>query len=176
MIFEETILKGAFIIKLEQFGDNRGFFARAWCQKEFGKLAIENRIAQANLSFNLRKGTLRGMHYQVSPYEETKLVRCFRGAIYDVIVDLRPSSLTYRKWIGVELTDQNRWALFVPQGFAHGFQTLEDQTEVFYQVSEFYTPGAERGARYNDPAFGIEWPLPVSVISDKDAAWEDYQS
>ncbi len=176
MIFEETALKGAFTIKLEQFEDKRGFFARAWCQKEFEKLGLESRIAQANLSFNLRKGTLRGMHYQVSPYEETKLVRCYRGAIYDVIVDLRPGSPTYRQWVGVELTVQNRWALFVPRGFAHGFQTLEDETEVFYQVSEFYTPGAERGARYNDPAFGIEWPLPVSIISDKDAAWEDFQS
>lgn len=176
MIFEETTLKDAFIIKLEEFGDERGFFARAWCQKEFEKQGLENRIAQANLSFNLRKGTLRGMHYQVSPYEETKLVRCFRGAIYDVIVDLRPSSPTYGQWIGVELTAQNRWALFVPRGFAHGFQTLEDETEVFYQVSEFYTPGAERGARYNDPTFAIEWPLPVSVISDKDATWENYQS
>ena len=176
MIFEETKLAGAFIIKLEKLEDERGFFARAWCQKEFDDMGINSRIVQANLSYNEKKGTLRGMHYQVSPYQEAKLVRCFRGAIYDVIVDLRSDSPTYKEWIGVELSAQNRQVLFVPEGFAHGFQTLENQTEVFYQVSEFYTPGAEKGARYNDPAIGIEWPLPVSVISEKDAGWADYSS
>ncbi len=176
MIFEETKLAGAFIIKLEKLEDERGFFARAWCQKEFDDMGINSRIVQANLSYNEKKGTLRGMHYQVSPYQEAKLVRCFRGAIYDVIVDLRSDSPTYKEWIGVELSAQNRQVLFVPEGFAHGFQTLENQTEVFYQVSEFYTPGAEKGARYNDPAFGIDWPLPVSVISEKDAGWADYSS
>ena len=174
MIFEETKLKGAFIIKLEKLEDERGFFARAWCQKEFDEMGMNSRIVQANLSYNKKKGTLRGMHYQVSPHEEAKLVRCFRGAIYDVIVDLRLDSPTYKNWIGVELSAQNRQLLFVPEGFAHGFQTLEDHTDVFYQVSEFYTPGAERGARYNDPAFGIDWPLPVNVISEKDAGWADY--
>ena len=176
MIFEETKLKGAFIIKLERLEDERGFFARAWCQKEFDDRGINSRIVQANLSYNKQKGTLRGMHYQLSPYEEAKLVRCFRGAIYDVIVDLRSDSPTYKDWIGVELNAKNRQVLFVPEGFAHGFQTLEDHTEVFYQVSEFYTPGAESGARYNDSAFDIEWPLPVSVISEKDAEWADYSS
>lgn len=176
MIFEETKLARAFIIKLEKLEDERGFFARAWCQKEFDDAGINSRIVQANLSYNEKKGTLRGMHYQVSPYQEAKLVRCFRGAIYDVIVDLRSDSPTYKDWIGVELSAQNRQVLFVPEGFAHGFQTLESQTEVFYQVSEFYTPGAEKGARYNDPAFGIDWPLPVSVISEKDAGWADYSA
>ena len=176
MIFEETKLARAFIIKLEKLEDERGFFARAWCQKEFDDAGINSRVVQANLSYNEKKGTLRGMHYQVSPYQEAKLVRCFRGAIYDVIVDLRSDSPTYKDWIGVELSAQNRQVLFVPEGFAHGFQTLESQTEVFYQVSEFYTPGAEKGARYNDPAFGIDWPLPVSVISEKDAGWADYSA
>ena len=176
MIFEETKLAGAFIIKLEKLEDERGFFARAWCQKEFDDAGINSRVVQANLSYNEKKGTLRGMHYQVSPYQEAKLVRCFRGAIYDVIVDLRSDSPTYKDWIGVELSAQNRQVLFVPEGFAHGFQTLESQTEVFYQVSEFYTPGAEKGARYNDPAFGIDWPLPVSVISEKDAGWADHSA
>ena len=176
MIFEETRLKGAFIVKLEKLEDERGFFARAWCQKELNDMGMSSRIVQANLSYNKKKGTLRGMHYQVSPHEEAKFVRCCRGAIYDVIVDLRSKSPTYKEWIGVELSAPNRQVLFVPEGFAHGFQTLEDHTEVFYQVSEFYTPGAEKGARYNDPAFNIDWPLSVSVISEKDAGWADYSS
>lgn len=175
MIFTETELKGAYIIDLERREDDRGFFARTWCQQEFEAHGLVARIVQANMSYNKLKGTLRGMHYQRAPYAETKLVRAVRGAILDVIVDLRPDSPTYRRWIGVELTADNRRALFVPEGFAHGFQTLEDDTDVSYQVSAFYTPGAEGGARYNDPAFDIQWPLPVSVISDKDAAWPDYE-
>lgn len=171
MIFEETKLKDAYLVKLEELTDDRGFFARSWCQREFEQHGLVAHIAQANLSFNRKKGTLRGMHYQVAPYEETKLVRCTRGAIYDVIIDLRPQSVSYRQWIGVELTDANRHMLFVPEGFAHGFQTLADSTEVSYQVSQFYTPGAEQGARYDDPAFGISWPLDVTVMSDKDAKW-----
>lgn len=174
MIFIETELAGAYIIDLERREDDRGFFARTWCQQEFEAHGLVARIVQANTSYNKLKGTLRGMHYQRAPYAETKLVRAARGAIYDVIVDLRPASPTYRRWIGVELTADNRRALFVPEGFAHGFQTLEDNTDVSYQVSAFYTPGAEGGARHNDPAFDIVWPLPVSVISEKDATWPDY--
>lgn len=174
MIFEETKLRGAYVIKLQELADDRGFFARSWCQREFEQCGLVAHVVQANLSFNRKKGTLRGMHYQLAPYEETKLVRCTRGAIYDVIIDLRPQSATYRQWIGAELTDANRHMLFVPEGFAHGFQSLADNTEVSYQVSQFYTPGAEQGARYDDPAFGISWPLDVRMISDKDARWPDY--
>ncbi len=174
MIFTETELKGAYIIDIERREDDRGFFARTWCQQEFEAHGLVARVVQANTSYNRRKGTLRGMHYQRAPHAEAKLVRAVRGAIYDVIIDLRPDSPTYKRWIGVELTADNRRALFVPEGFAHGFQTLEDDTDVIYQVSAFYTPGAEGGVRYNDPAFAIEWPLPVSVISEKDAAWPDF--
>jgi len=175
MIFTATELNGAYIVDIEPREDERGFFARTWCQQEFEKQGLVARIVQANLSYNKVRGTLRGMHYQHPPHAETKLVRAVRGGIYDVIVDLRPDSSTHKRWIGVELTAANRRALFVPEGFAHGFQSLEDDTEVIYQVSAFYVPGAEGGAKYNDPAFDIRWPLPVSVISDKDANWPDYQ-
>jgi dTDP-4-dehydrorhamnose 3,5-epimerase len=174
MIFIETELKDATIIELERREDERGFFARTWCQHEFEEHGLVARIVQANMSYNRLKGTLRGMHFQHAPYAETKLVRAVRGAIYDVIIDLRPESPTFRRWIGVELSADNRRALYVPEGFAHGFQTLSDDADVMYQVSAFYTPGAEGGLRYNDPSFDIQWPLPVSVISDKDAAWPDY--
>jgi dTDP-4-dehydrorhamnose 3,5-epimerase len=171
MLFTETKLKGAFIIDLELKSDDRGFFARTFCAKEFEAHGLKPAVSQCNLSFNHKAGTLRGMHYQVTPACETKLVRCTRGAVYDVIIDLRPDSPTYRQHIGVELSADNRRALYVPEMFAHGYQTLTDDAEVVYQVTEFYTPGYERGARYNDPAFGIEWPMPVAVISDKDANW-----
>ncbi len=172
MNFHETKLKGAFVIELERKEDERGFFARAWCQKEFEAHGLNRNLVQANVSYNRKRGTLRGLHYQVAPHEEAKLVRCFRGAIYDVIVDLRPDSPTYLRWIGVELTAENRCMLYVPEGFAHGFQTLEDDTEVFYQVSQFYTPGAERGVRWDDPTFAIEWPAAKRrVISVKDQNW-----
>lgn len=174
MIFTATKLKGAYIIEIEQLKDNRGFFARSWCQKEFEGQGITSRVVQANVSFNKLKGTLRGMHYQLAPYEETKLVRCTKGAIYDVIIDLRRASPTYAQWIGVKLTAENYRMLYVPEDFAHGFQTLKDGTEVTYQVSQFYTPGSESGIRWNDPAFNIEWPLEVQVISDKDKNWSDY--
>jgi dTDP-4-dehydrorhamnose 3,5-epimerase len=174
MLFHETELNGAFVIELEKRADERGFFARSWCQREFEQHGLVAHVVQANISLNIHKGTLRGMHYQAAPYEETKLVRCTRGAIYDVIVDLRSKSPTYRKWIGVELTAENYKMLFVPEGFAHGFQTLVDDTEVIYQVTQFYTPGAERGARWSDPAFGIKWPLPVEVISKKDSEWAEF--
>jgi dTDP-4-dehydrorhamnose 3,5-epimerase len=172
--FYESELEGAYIIELDRLEDDRGFFARIWCQKELEEHGLAARVAQANVSFNARAGTLRGMHYQVAPYEETKLIRCTRGALYDVIVDLRRDSPTYKKWMGVELTARNYKLLYVPAHFAHGFITMEDDTEAMYHVSEFYTPGAERGLRWNDPEFGMTWPRPVEVISEKDAKWPDY--
>jgi dTDP-4-dehydrorhamnose 3,5-epimerase len=174
MIFRETELPGAYIIDLEKLKDERGYFARTWCQKEFEDNGLVSNVVQANTSFNVKAGTLRGMHYQAPPHQETKLVRCIRGALYDVIIDLRPDSSTYMRWTGVELSASNTRMLYVPADFAHGFITLEDNTEVTYLVSESHTPGAERGLRWNDPAFGIIWPCPVDVISDKDAGWSDF--
>lgn len=175
MIFTQTELKDAYIIDIERRSDERGFFARTWCAQEFAQHGLVATIAQANMSYNARKGTLRGMHFQRAPHAEVKIVRCTRGAIYDVIIDLRPDSPTFKRWIGVELTQDNQRMLYVPEGFAHGFQALTDDTETAYNVSAFYTPGAEGGVRYNDPAFDIQWPLPVSVISEKDANWPDFQ-
>ncbi len=168
MIFTETKLKGAFVIDLEQRSDSRGFFARAFCQREFEAHGLKPTIAQANVAHNIHKGTLRGMHFQFPPAAETKLVRCTRGAILDIIVDLRPESPTYLQHIDVELNEDNQRALYVPERFAHGYQTLCDNTDTNYQVGEFYTPSAEAGLMYNDPRLGLKWPLPVSVISDKD--------
>jgi len=168
MIFTETKLKGAFVIALDRKTDERGFFARAFCQNEFREHGLKCTIAQANLASNARKGTLRGMHFQYPPAAETKLVRCTRGAILDVIVDLRPESATYLEHFSVELNQSNMTALYVPERFAHGYQTLCDNTDTSYQVGEFYTPKAEGGLRYDDPRLGLEWPLPVSVISQKD--------
>lgn len=171
MQFTETQIKGAFIIDLEQRQDSRGFFARTFCEQEFVAHNLKPTVAQCNLSFNYKKGTLRGMHYQIAPATETKLVRCTHGAIYDVIIDMRPNSSTYLSHFGVELTAENRRALYVPEMFAHGYQALTDEAEVVYQVGSIYTPGYERGLRYDDPAFDIEWPLDVSEISEKDATW-----
>lgn len=171
MRFTETPLRGAFVIDLEQLVDERGFFARTFCAGEFEEHGLRPVVVQANLSFNHRSGTLRGMHYQLPPAAETKLVRCTRGAIYDVIVDLRADSSTHMQHFGVELTAENRCALYVPELFAHGYLTLTAEAEVEYQVSEFYTPGQERGMRHDDPALDIEWPVAVRVISEKDAAW-----
>jgi dTDP-4-dehydrorhamnose 3,5-epimerase len=168
MIFTETKLKGAYVIDLEQRSDSRGFFARAFCQREFEAHGLKAVIAQANVAHNIHKGTVRGMHFQFPPAAETKLVRCARGAILDIIVDLRPESPTYLQHIRVELNEDNQRALYVPERFAHGYQTLSDNTDTSYQVGEFYTPSAESGLMYNDPKLGLEWPLPVSVISDKD--------
>ena len=168
MIFTETTLAGAFVIDLERREDERGFFARAFCQQEFEDHGLEPVIAQANLAFNHRKGTVRGMHFQIPPAAETKLVRATRGAILDVIVDLRPESPTYLLNVAVELTQENHRALYVPERFAHGYQVLVDDTETSYQVGEFYSPPNERALRYDDPRLGLEWPLPVAVISDKD--------
>lgn len=172
MRFTETKLAGAYIVDLSPIDDERGFFARTFDAKQLEEHGMNPRIAQANMSYNRTKGTLRGMHMQLEPALESKFVRCVRGAIYDAIVDMRPDSPTYLQHIGVELTADNRRALFVPESFAHGFQTLADETDVFYEVSQFYTPGTERGLRHDDPAFGIQWPLEVSVISDKDANWD----
>ncbi len=169
MIFRETKLKDAFIIELERLEDERGFLARTFCQEEFKAHGLNPRFVQCNISFNKKTGTLRGMHYQVAPHEEAKLVRCTRGAIYDVIVDLRSDSPMFKQWLAVELTAENRKALYIPAGLAHGFQTLADDTEVFYQMSEFYCAESARGVRWNDPAFGIEWPLPITIIAEKDS-------
>ncbi len=175
MILTETPLKGAFLVDLELRGDDRGAFARTFCAQEFADHGLKPTVAQCNLSFNYKAGTLRGMHYQVPPAAETKLVRCTKGAIYDAIIDMRPDSPTYMQHFGVELTADNRRSLYIPEMFAHGYQALTDGAEVVYQVGEFYTPGYERGLRYDDPAFQIAWPLPVTVISPKDAAWERFQ-
>jgi dTDP-4-dehydrorhamnose 3,5-epimerase len=171
MIFTETKLAGAFIIDLERREDNRGYFARAFCQHEFEEHGLKPVIAQANIGFNRYKGTLRGMHFQYPPAAETKLVRCTRGAILDIIVDLRPESLTFLEHVEVELSADNGRALYVPERFAHSYQVLEDTTETSYQVGEFYTPSAEGGLSPFDPDLGLSWPLPVTDISDKDANW-----
>ncbi len=176
MIFTETHLKDAYIIDLKEIEDDRGFFARAYCQKEFAEHGIELNWAQANLANSKKRGTLRGLHYQKAPYAEAKLMRCIRGAIYDVILDLRPDSPSYMQWLGVELTADNRRALFIPEGFAHGYLVLEDDSDTFYPTSQFYTPGAEAGVRWNDPAFGIEWPFTDDlIITEKDQSWPDYE-
>src|SRR5882762_421632 len=172
MIFTETELPGAYIIDIERREDSRGFFARAFCQHEFEQYGLKPVIAQSNVAFNKVKGTLRGMHFQFPPVAETKFVRATRGAILDIIVDLRPESPTYLQHIEVELSEDNYRALYVPERFAHGYQVLRDKTETSYQVGEFYTPGTEGGLLYNDPRLGLEWPLPVSVISDKDKIWK----
>ena len=175
MIFTETILQGAFLIEPERRGDERGFFARTWCQREFEAHGLRCRWVQCNLSFNRKKGTLRGMHYQAAPYGEAKLVRCTMGAIYDVIIDLRVDSPTFKQWVAVELTADNRHILFIPESFAHGFQTLEDNTEVFYQMSQFYAPEYARGVRWDDPAFGIAWPAHERTISERDRNHSDFR-
>lgn len=175
MIYTETKLKGAFLIDLEPKEDERGFFARTWDRRKFRERGLDPDIVQSNLSYSRRAGTLRGLHYQAAPYEETKLIRCTSGAIYDVILDLRPHSPTHLQWSAAELTEDNLRMLYVPKGFAHGFQTLTDDVEVIYHVSEYYTPEAERGIRWNDPQFAFEWPdVPVRTMSEKDRSWPDY--
>jgi dTDP-4-dehydrorhamnose 3,5-epimerase len=175
MIFKKTSIMGAYVLGIEPRGDERGFFARGFCRKEFEAHGLNPNIAQANIGVSRQRGTLRGLHYQVPPHAEAKLVRCTAGAVFDVIVDLRPASASYRKWLGVELAADTRTMLYVPEGCAHGYLTLADDTEIFYLVSQFYSAGAERGLRWNDPAFGIEWPLTQAlVISDKDRRWPDW--
>ena len=175
MIFTETILKGSYIIELEKIIDERGFFARSFCKNEFLAHDLKTDIVQCNISFNSKKGTLRGMHMQLPPKAEAKLIRCTKGKIYDVIIDLRSESETYCKWLAIELTERENKAIYVPEGFAHGFQTLEENSEVFYHMFEFYDPGSSTGVRWDDQAFGIEWPLPNPLISEKDASYPLYK-
>jgi len=174
MIFKETKFKGPYVIELEKHEDERGFFARSWCQEEFEAHGLNPRLVQCNISFNAKMGTLRGMHYQIKPFEEAKLIRCTKGAIHDVIVDIRPDSPTFKEFYSLRLTTDNRLSLYIPEGFAHGFLTLEDNTEVFYQMSEFHAPDHAKGFRWNDPAFGIYWPAEVRVISDRDRNYPDF--
>lgn len=174
MKFLPTTIADAWILDIEPMLDERGFFARSWCREEFTKHGLNTDLAQCSISFNKKRGTLRGMHYQVKPYEETKLVRCTRGAIYDVIVDLRPESPTFKKWISMELSADNRRMLYIPPGFAHGFQSLIDDTEVFYHISTIYRPEFARGVRWNDPAFGIEWPVIEKILSRKDLQYPNF--
>ena len=176
MILTETKLKGAFVIELEKFEDERGFFALSWSPKDFAARGLDAELAECNVSFNRKKGTLRGMHYQDAPHGQVKLVRCTMGAIFDVIIDLRPDSQTFRQWVCVELTASNHKALYVPKGFAHGFQALEDDSEVLYQMSAPYVAGSGRGVRWNDPAFGIEWPEDVRTIIARDMEYADFRA
>lgn len=171
MIFTETPLQGAFVIDLERRGDERGYFARTFCATEFEEAGLVTRFVQANTSLSAEPGTLRGLHYQRAPAEETKLMRCIAGAMWDVIVDLRPQSPTYRQSYGAELSAENSRQMYVPKGFAHGFLTLKPNTIAAYMVDEFYTPGVEEGLRYDDPALGIDWPIAATTVSDKDRAW-----
>lgn len=169
MKFIETPLKGAYLIEIEPISDHRGFFARSWCEQEFSDHGLNSNLVQCNISFNIKKGTLRGMHYQIKPHEEAKLVRCTQGSIYDVIIDIRPDSPTFKLWYGLNLSALNRKMLYIPEGFAHGFQTLEDNTEVFYQMSNFYHGESARGLRWNDPDLGINWILTENlIISERD--------
>jgi dTDP-4-dehydrorhamnose 3,5-epimerase len=174
MIFTKTALPGATLVDVERREDARGYFGRTYCEHEFEANGLPTRMVQTNMSLTRRAGTLRGMHFQAAPHAEDKLVRCVRGAIWDAIVDIRPDSPTYCQWIGVELSEANGRMLLVPEGFAHGFVTLTDDAAVTYQVSAFYTPSAERGARHDDPAFAIAWPVPVLDMSDKDRSWPDF--
>ena len=176
MKFEVTPITGAVIVELTPLLDERGFFARSWCHDEFKAQGLETRIAQCSISYNARRGTLRGLHYQVAPSEEVKLVRCTRGAIHDVIVDLRPGSPSFKRWFAVELTASNRRMLYIPEGVAHGFVTLADDTEVFYQMSRPYDAACARGVRWDDPEFGIAWPLPIAVMSERDRQYGDFRS
>lgn len=176
MIFHPTAIPGARLIEPERLEDERGFFARTWCEREFSAAGLPTRLAQCSLSYNAARGTLRGLHYQAPPHEESKVVRCVRGAIHDVVVDLRSDSPAYLEHLGVELSAENRLALFVPEGCAHGFLTLEEDTEVYYMISEFYEPAAARGVRWNDPALGIEWPEEPRVLSERDAGYPDLES
>ncbi len=175
MIFKQMKLSGAFVIELEKVADLRGYFARSWCRREFAAHGIDTEFLQANTALNHRRGTLRGLHYQVAPYEEIKLVRCGRGSIFDVIIDLRPGSESYKQWAGVELSQDNQKMVYVPAGFAHGYQALENHTEVTYLVSQVFSPEHERGVRWNDPVFSIEWPQAEHrIISEKDKQQADY--
>jgi len=175
MIFTETKLKCAFIIDLELLEDERGFFARTWDQKLFDQNGLNSNVAQSNISFNKRKGTIRGMHFQIPPYEEAKVVSCIQGKIFDVIIDLRSKSETFKKWFSIELSSQNKKMIYIPAGFAHGFQTLEDNTLVHYQMSQFFNQEFARGVRWDDKSFRIAWPLEKTIISEKDLSYQSFQ-
>jgi dTDP-4-dehydrorhamnose 3,5-epimerase len=172
--FTEAAIGGVYVIDIEPVEDHRGFFARTFCEDELRARGLETHIAQSSIAVTARKGTLRGMHYQREPWGEVKLVRCTRGAVYDAVIDLRPRSSTFRQWFAVELTADNRRLLYVPKGLAHGYQTLEDDTEISYQMSTPYHPEAAAGVRWNDPAFGVRWPIDVTAIADRDAAYPDF--
>lgn len=174
MIFSPSRISGTWILDIEPLADERGFFTRTWCRRELAERGLNAEIAQESASFNRRKGTLRGLHFQRAPHEEVKIVRCLHGAIFDVVVDLRPNSPTFAKWQSFDLTAENRRAVYVPKGCAHGFQTLADDTEVYYHISDFHAPESADGYRYDDPAFAIAWPLPVSVIGERDLGWERF--
>ncbi|MBY0568568.1 MAG: dTDP-4-dehydrorhamnose 3,5-epimerase [Hyphomonadaceae bacterium] len=174
MLFTKTDLNGAWLVEPEPNRDSRGWFARTFCEREFGAQGLETRFPQHSTSQNVERGTLRGMHYQRAPHGEVKLVRCLKGAIWDVIIDLNPDSPTFKRWQGFELSAENMRQLYIPKGFAHGFQTLSDDCQIGYLISEFYAPDAATGVRWDDPAFGIDWPLPITVMSDKDRGWADF--
>ena len=176
MIFTKTTVNDAYIVELDKREDHRGFFARTWDKNEFEEHNLNSNLVQCNVSFSKKRGTLRGMHYQKKPFEESKLIRCTKGKIFDVIIDLRTHSSTFKKWFGVELTQENYKMLYVPEGFAHGFQSLEDNSEIIYQVSEFYTPNSELGIHWNDPEFNITWPIEEKIITDKDNSWKLFDS
>jgi dTDP-4-dehydrorhamnose 3,5-epimerase len=175
VIFTETPLKGAFVVDLDLREDSRGFFARTWCSREAAARGLNTRIEQCNIAFNRRKGALRGMHFQLPPHGEARLVRCTRGSIHDTILDLRPDSRTFMQHWSIDLSETNRRAIYIPEGFAHGLQTLQDDTEVFYQMSAHYAPEANIGVRWDDPAFGLMWPLPVTEMSQRDRSFPDFQ-
>lgn len=174
MIFTETDISGSYLIDVKRIGDERGFFGRLWCEKEMEEMGLVSTIKQSNIGVSPLKGTLRGLHYQTAPHQEVKIIRCPRGAIYDVIVDLRPDSPTFKKWFAVELTADNSRMLYVPEGCATGYQTLVDDTEIYYHTSEFYHPESATGVRHDDPAFGIDWPLPIAAISENDKNWNNF--
>lgn len=174
MKFTELSVQGAYLVDIERMEDKRGVFARTFCSREFASHGLDPNLVQCSLSFNHLKGTLRGMHYQIKPYEENKLVRCTMGAVFDVMVDLRPDSPTFLKWTSAELTTDNHRALYIPKGCAHGFMSLEDNSEILYQISEFWSPEHGRGVRWNDPAFGIHWPMQPTVIAPRDAGYPDF--
>jgi dTDP-4-dehydrorhamnose 3,5-epimerase len=175
VIFEPTKLQDAYVLDLERREDERGFFARAWCQREFEARGLVADLVQANIGYSAYRGTVRGLHYQIAPFEEAKIVRCVHGTVWDLIIDLRPDSVTFCQWFGIELSAVNRRQLYIPKGFAHGYQTLTDYCEIFYLVSEFYSPTSERGIRWNDPRFAITWPIGHGVhVSAKDRAWPDF--
>lgn len=174
MIFTETEISGSYLIDVKRIGDDRGFFGRLWCEREMEEMGLVSSIKQSNIGVSPLKGTLRGLHYQTAPHQEVKIIRCPRGAIYDVIVDLRPDSPTFKKWFAVELTAENSRMIYVPEGCATGYQTLVDDTEIYYHTSEFYHPESATGVRHDDPAFGIEWPLPIAAISDNDKNWKNF--